>query len=63
MSENFALNNEDINHTIGFKTIMRFQQRDNSLIEIVPEKPDDYSIKQFHGAGKTYSLIRTIPLR
>ena len=27
------------------------------LIEIAKEKPNDYSIKQFHRAGKTYSLI------
>ena len=36
---------------------MRFQQKDKSLIEIAKEKPKDYSIEQFHGAGKTYSLI------
>ena len=36
---------------------MKFQQKDKSLIEIAKEKPKDYSIKQFHGAGKTYSLI------
>ena len=33
------------------------QQKDKSLIEMINEKPDDDSIKQFHGAGKTYSLI------
>ena len=36
---------------------MRFQQKDKSLIEITKEKPNDYPIKQFHGAGKTDSLI------
>ena len=36
---------------------MRFQQRDKYLIEIAKEKLNDYSIKQFHVAGKTYSLI------
>ena len=36
---------------------MRFQLEDESLIEIAKEKPKDYSIKQFHGTGKTYSLI------
>ena len=40
-----------------FKTIMRFQQKDKSLIEIAKEKPYHYSSKQFHGAGKKYSLI------
>ena len=37
---------------------MRFQQKeDKSLIEIAKETLNDYSIKQFHGAGKMYSLI------
>ena len=36
---------------------MRFQQQVKSLIEIAKEKSKDYSVKQFHGAGKTYSLI------
>ena len=31
---------------------MRFEQKDKSLIEIAKEKPNDYFIKQFHGAGK-----------
>ena len=57
LSEHFALNKEDVLHPTSFKTIMRFQQKDKSLIEIAKEKPKDYSIKQFHGAGKTYSLI------
>ena len=29
----------------------------NTMINLVNEKPNDYSIKQFHRAGKTYSLI------
>ena len=57
MSENCALNNADIIHPTSFKTIMTFQQQDNSLIVIAKEKPEDYSMKQFHGAGKIYSLI------
>ena len=40
-----------------FETIMRFQQKDESLIEIAKEKPKDYSIKRFYGRSKTYSLI------
>ena len=36
---------------------MRFQQKDKSPIQIVKEKPNDYSIKHFHGEGKKYSLI------
>ena len=50
-SENFALNKEDVLHSTSFKTIMRFQQKDKSLIEITEKKPNDYSIEQFHEAG------------
>ena len=57
VSENFALNEEDVLHPTSFKTIMRFQQQDNSLIEIAKVKSKAYSIQQFYGAGKTYSLI------
>ena len=35
--------------------MMRFQQKDKSLIETIKETPKDYSIKQFHVAGKKYS--------
>ena len=52
LSENFALNNEeDVLHPTSFKTIMRFHQKDKSLIEIAKEKLNNYSIKQFHGTG------------
>ena len=47
LSENFDLNKEDVLHPTGFKTIMRFQQKDKSLIEIAKEKPNHYSIKQY----------------
>ena len=57
LSENFALIEEDVYHPTSFKTILRFQQQDKSLIEIAKEKPKDHSIKWFHGAGKIYSLI------
>ena len=58
INEDIALNKEDVLHPTSFnKTIMRFQQKDKSLIEIDKEKLKDYSIKKFHGAGKTYSLI------
>ena len=43
--------------TIFVTFYWRFQQEDKSLIEIAKEKPKDYSIQQFHDAGKTYSLI------
>ena len=57
LSENFALNKEDVLHPTSFKAIMRFQQKDKSVIDIAKEKSNDYSIKQFHGVGKMYSLI------
>ena len=57
LSETFALNNEDVLHPTSLKSIMGFQQKDKSLIEIANEKYNNYSIEQFHGAGKTYSLI------
>ena len=53
----FFLKNEVVLHPTSFKTIMRLQQKDKYLIEIVKEKLNDNSIKQFHGVGKTYSLI------
>ena len=43
--------------TIFVTFYWRFQQEDKSLIEIAKEKPNDYSIKQYHGADKMYSLI------
>ena len=57
LSEHFAFNKEDVLHPTSVKTIMRFQQKDTSLIEITKEKPNHYSIKCFHGAGTIYSLI------
>ena len=39
LSENFALNREDVLHPTGFETMMRIQLLDKPLIEIVKEKP------------------------
>ena len=57
LSQNFALNKENILHPTSFKTIMRSQQYDKFPIEIAKEKPKDFYIKQFHRAGETYSLF------
>ena len=57
LSKNSASYNEDFPHPTNFKTIMRFQQKDKSLMQITKDKPNDYSIKQFNGADKTNSLI------
>ena len=40
LSENFALNKEDIHLPASFKTIMRFQQKDISAIKIAKEKTE-----------------------
>ena len=37
-NKNFALNNEDVLYPTRFKTIMKFQQKDKSLIEIAKGK-------------------------
>ena len=36
---------------------MRIQQKNKSLVEIAKKEPNDYSTKQYHGAGKKYSVI------
>ena len=51
LGQTFALNKEDVLHPSGFKTIVRFQQKDKSLIEIAKEKPNDYSIEQLNRVG------------
>ena len=50
LSENIALSKENVLHSTSFKTILRLEQKDKSLIEIAKEKPKDHSIKQCHGA-------------
>ena len=45
LCKNIALNKEDILHHTSFKTIMRFREKDKSLVETVKEYPKDYSIK------------------
>ena len=48
ISEDFALNKEEVLHPTSFNTNMSYQQKDKSLINIAKEKSNDYSIKQFH---------------
>ena len=43
-------------HPTNYKTIMLNQQKDKDLIKIA-KTDKNYSIKQFHGTGKKYSLI------
>jgi transposase InsO family protein len=59
LAEHFALSKTDVPeeaHPTNLKTIMRYQQNDKELIETA-KKNKNFSIKQFHGAGKQYSLI------
>ena len=44
LSENFALNKKDVLYPISFKTMIIFQQKDKSLIQITKEKPNHCSI-------------------
>ena len=56
MAGHFALEEEEILHPTSYKTIMRYQQKDNSLIKIAKDLKG-YSIKHSHGTDKKYSLI------
>jgi len=59
LAEHFDLSNKDVPeeaHPTNLKTIMHYQQNDKELIETA-KKNNFFSIKQFHGAGKQYSLI------
>ena len=47
----------NIFHPTSFNTMMRFQQKDKSLIVSAKQKPKHYSIKQFHEPDKTYTLL------
>ena len=42
LSDNFTLENDDILYPTSFKTIIRLQQQDKSLIEIAQNQSDDY---------------------
>ena len=58
LAEHFALTKEDapdMAHPTNYKTIMEFQQKDKNLLETA-KKNKKFKVKQFHGAGKTYSL-------
>ena len=60
MAEHFTLNRNDLLdylYPVNYKTIMKFQQKDKTLIETAKIKTNSYSIKHFHGADKKYSLI------
>ena len=48
-----TLDNKENVHPTNFIAIMKYQQKDKSLIKSAKEKSDIFSIKKFHGAGKT----------
>ena len=56
LAEHFALEKEDLSHPTNYKSIMKSQQQDKTLIETA-KLDKKYSIKHFHGADKKYSLI------
>ena len=56
LAEHFSLEKENVLHPVNYKTIMRYQENDKSLIETA-KLNKDYSTKHFHRVDKKYSLI------
>ena len=56
VNEHYGSEDEEISHPTNNKTIMQMQQKDKVLIKIA-QTNKDYSIQNFHGANKKYSLI------
>ena len=54
INEHYGL--EDISHPTNFEIIMQNEQKDRDLIKMV-QNNKDFSIQNFHGADKKYSLI------
>ena len=52
INEHYGLEDEDISNPTNYKTIMQYQE----LIKIVKNNKD-YSIQNFYGANKIYSII------
>ena len=60
LAEHFGLETKDLPkaaHPTKYKTIMSHQKKDKDLMKLFKAKPKHYSNKEFHGAGKKYSLI------
>ena len=51
LAEYFSLEKENVLHPINYKSIMRYQQNDKSLVE-TSEIYKDYLIKHLHGVDK-----------
>ena len=56
INKHYVLEDKDISHPTNNKTIMQNQQKDKEFIKIV-QNNKDYSVQNFHGASKKYSLI------
>ena len=56
LAAHFPLEKEDVLCPVNYKTIMRYEQTVDPLIETA-KLNKDYSIKHFHGTDKKYSLI------
>ena len=56
LSKHFALSKEDILHLTSFKTIIRVQQKDKSLIEIAKDKPKHYPLNNIMGQVRSILL-------
>jgi len=60
LAEHYGLEKDDLPktaHPTKYKTIMSHQLKDKSLMKLINNKVKHYSNKEFHGAGKNYSLI------
>ena len=55
LNEYYGLENDDISHPTNYKTIMRNKQKDKQNNKF-------YSIQNFHGANKKYSLFYKTPV-
>ena len=56
-SELNSLQEVDENHfPLTYKTIAKEQQKDSHLLQAAKADPN-YSVKQFHGGGKTHALF------
>ena len=56
VNERYGLEDEDSSHLINHKTSNQNQQKDKELIKIAKNNKD-YSIQNFYGINKKYSLI------
>ena len=56
LGEHFSLEKENVLHPVNYKTIMRYQENDKSLIETAKLNKDD-SIRHFMGQIRNILLF------